>query len=50
MASLHTYYRVELRIIGFGSIVIELDAICSCDCENQQVSSRRMLGMVDEQE
>ena len=29
--------RIELRVVGFGSIIVDLTAICECDCNAFEV-------------
>ena len=36
--------RVTYAFIGFGQVTIEVDPICSCDCEDQQVANSSSCG------
>ena len=29
--------RIELRVVGFGTVIVDVSAICDCGCESQRV-------------
>lgn len=33
-----SFHRVDLRVPGFGQVIIEVSSICNCGCEKEMVS------------
>ena len=33
-----SFHRVDLRVPGFGQVIIEVNSICNCGCEKEMVS------------